>query len=116
MMRSTTYLCRWPDGEFSIVQAKDRSGAVFKLDERGGAEAGSLIPLQDFMAHFRLNDQGAIEFAGFGEETEDLIWSTCYPHVNDMLCTELAMRHLDGQPCPEAVQLIKEAVERERHH
>lgn len=58
--------------------------------------------------------KGAIEFARFGEKlTSDV--AKCYPHVNDVLCTELAMKHVDGQPSPEAVQSRKEALERERH-
>ena len=50
-MRSRTYLCRWPDGELSVGNGKDGMEAAFKREERSGAEADSLIPLQDFIAH-----------------------------------------------------------------
>ena len=32
------YLCRWPNGEFSLVKADDRKAAVVQLDEWAGAE------------------------------------------------------------------------------
>lgn len=38
-----------------------------------------LKPLDWFMAHFRLSDDGHIELAEFGEDTESRIWDECYP-------------------------------------
>ena len=32
------YLCRWPNGEVSIVQARDKTDAIFRLDEFDNAE------------------------------------------------------------------------------
>ena len=32
------YLCRWPNGEFSIVNAKSKADAIERLDEWGNAE------------------------------------------------------------------------------
>ena len=34
-------LCRWPNGEFSIVNAKTKDDAIELLDEWGNAEQGS---------------------------------------------------------------------------
>ena len=36
------YLCRWPNGEFSIVNAKTKDDAIELLDEWGNAEQASL--------------------------------------------------------------------------
>jgi hypothetical protein len=35
---SGLYLCRWPNGDFSIIKAESRREAVFELDEWAGAE------------------------------------------------------------------------------
>ena len=40
------YLCRWPNGEFSLVKADDRNDAVVQLDEWAGAEPAWLVPLE----------------------------------------------------------------------
>lgn len=80
-MKCRTYLCRWPNGEFSIVTAGTREDAVAKLGEWAGAEASELIELESFMAHFRLNDAGNIELAEFGEDTELRVWAKCYPSL-----------------------------------
>ena len=41
-MKSPPYLCRWPNGDFSIVVAATRQDAVAQLDEWAGAEVASL--------------------------------------------------------------------------
>jgi len=38
------YLCRWPNGEFSLVKADDRKDAVVQLDEWAGALANPRCP------------------------------------------------------------------------
>jgi hypothetical protein len=70
------YLCRWPNGEFSVVKADSKRDALVQLDEWAGAQAEWLVPLETFMADFRLNDDGTIEFTEFGEETNILIRET----------------------------------------
>ncbi len=40
--RFAIYLCRWPNGDFSIVAAENRSDAVFQLDEWGAARLDPL--------------------------------------------------------------------------
>jgi hypothetical protein len=70
------YLCRWPNADFSVVKAENKRGALVQLDEWAEAEASWLVPLETFMADFRLSDLGAIEFKTFGEETHDFIRSS----------------------------------------
>jgi hypothetical protein len=65
------YLCRWPNGEFSVVKADSKRDALVQLDEWAGGEPEWLIPLETFMADFRLEDDGTIELNEFGEETND---------------------------------------------
>lgn len=114
-MKSNPYLCRWPNGDFSIVVAATRQDAVAQLDEWAGAEVASLIPLDLFMAHFHLNDAGEIELAEFGEETEGRIWSECYPDLDDVISSKDAVGYEDGECTSEACAAIREAVNRERH-
>src|SRR2546425_12169015 len=43
------YLCRWPNGDFSIVLAPTKRHAIIMLDEWGGAEPDFLSPLDTCM-------------------------------------------------------------------
>jgi hypothetical protein len=52
------YLCRWPNGEFSIVNAATKDDAIVMLDEWGNAEQASLKRMPDCMFDFRLRDDG----------------------------------------------------------
>jgi hypothetical protein len=114
-MKCRIYLCRWPNGEFSVLTAGSRQNAVDKLDEWAGAEATMLKPLDSFMAHFRLSDDGQIELAELGEDTENRIWDECYPELDRVLSTEHGVKHQDGDADPEVSEVIRQAVDRERH-
>jgi hypothetical protein len=81
------YLCRWPNGEFSVVSAKTKSDAIELLDEWGNAEQASLTQMRDCMFDFRLDDDGQIELANVGEATHDHIMETCYPELDKALVT-----------------------------
>ena len=52
------YLCRWPNGDFSLVEANTRREALVELDEWDAAHPCQLFPLESCMVDFRLNDQG----------------------------------------------------------
>ena len=52
------YACRWPNGDFSVVQALDKEAAIIKLDEMDNAEGCPLIKLDECQVHFRLTDDG----------------------------------------------------------
>jgi hypothetical protein len=81
------YLCRWPNGEFSVVSAKSKSDAIEMLDEWGNAEQASLTRMSDCMFDFRLDDEGQIELADIGEATHDHLMRTCYPELEKALET-----------------------------
>ena len=67
------YLCRWPNGDFSLVAANTRREALVALDEWDAAHPSQLFPLESCMLDFKLNDQGEIELKQFGEDTEESI-------------------------------------------
>jgi hypothetical protein len=108
------YLCRWPNGEFSLVKADNRKDAVVQLDEWAGAEPAWLVPVGTCMADFRLKDHGEIELAEFGEETAEFIWEKCYPELDQVLSSEDVLKHLSGKRSRTAANKIQRAVEHER--
>ena len=108
------YLCRWPNGEFSLVKADDRKDAVVQLDEWAGAEPAWLVPLETCMVDFRLNDRGEIELDEFGEETGEFIWHKCYPELDQVLSSEDVLKRRSGKLNRAAATRILRAVEHER--
>jgi hypothetical protein len=106
------YLCRWPNGDCSLVTANTRREALVQLDEWAGAHPSQLIPIDSCMVDFRLNDLGQIELGQFGEETEDIIWETCYPELRTFLSNVASD---DGSEyTAEAKESIRQAVQHER--
>lgn len=83
------YICRWPNGEFSIVNAKTKSDAIELLDEWGNAEQASLTRMPECMLDFRLDDDGQIELASIGESTHDCIMQAL------LLGTRQSIRHTE---------------------
>jgi hypothetical protein len=107
------YLCRWPNGDFSIVNAKTKGDAIEMLDEWGNAEHAILLRMTDCMFDFRLRDDGQIELVDIGESTHDCILETCYPDLNEAFATaewdEAGLGY-----SKRGRQQIREAVELER--
>src|SRR5580700_6776998 len=81
------YLCRWHDGNFSIVNARTKEEAIELLDEWGNAEQAFLTRIADCMFDFRLDHDGRIELASIGESTEERIMKVCYPDLCKALAT-----------------------------
>ncbi|MGD1092668.1 MAG: hypothetical protein ABSB35_11855 [Bryobacteraceae bacterium] len=81
------FLCRWPNGDFSVVSARTKSDAIELLDEWGNAEQALLTRMTDCMFDFRLNDDGQFELADTGEVTHDCIMETCYPELDNAFAT-----------------------------
>jgi hypothetical protein len=107
------FLCRWPNGEFSIVNAATKNDAIELLDEWGNAEQASVKRMPDCMFDFRLRDDGGIELADVGEATHDFILETCYPELDKALSTA---EWDDGGSdfSPSGQKQIRDAVELER--
>ncbi len=107
------YLCRWPNGDFSLVNAKTRGDAIEMLDEFGNAEQAILSRITDCMFDFRLSDEGDMELVDIGGSTRDGILETCYPHLNDALATA-ECDETGRDYSRKGREQIREAVELER--
>ncbi|MBX9600055.1 MAG: hypothetical protein K2X35_03585 [Bryobacteraceae bacterium] len=107
------YLCRWPNGDFSIVGASTKREAIFALDEWAGAHPSQVHALSSFKADFRLTDEGEIELTEFGEETWDLIWEACYPKLRDVIHDD-AVTDMAGGFRPDGRERVLKAVTHER--
>lgn len=106
------YLCRWPNGDFSLVTANTQREALVELDEWDAAHSSQLFPLESCMVDFRLNDLGEIELKQFGEETEDIIWETSYPELRALLSRVVPQNA--SEYTAETKESIRQAVEHER--
>lgn len=84
------YLCRWPNGDFSIVSARTKDDAIELLDEWGNAEQASLTRMTDCMFDFRLTEDGQIELAAIGDSTEDYIMEAPFAIASAWLNTKSA--------------------------
>jgi len=105
------FMCRWPNGDFSFVSARNKSKAIEALDEIANAEGCPLSVVEDFMVHFYLGDDGSLELDGFGEVTENTIWKE-YPILDETL--DRIFQEVKGEPTREDMQVIVEAVSKER--
>jgi hypothetical protein len=110
------YLCRWMNGDISIVSASSKDDAILKLDEFASPDDGEIFKLDEFLVDFTLTDDGSLELnykagaAGFGERTFEEIMAKAYPALNNCQ-NELADMDEDS---PEYKREIQEAVKTER--
>ena len=79
------FLCRWPNGDCSVVLARSKADAVEKLDEVANAEGCPMVELSEAQVHFALNDDGQLVLDGLGEDTEQDIFEFCYPALGKAL-------------------------------
>lgn len=90
------FACRWPNGDVSFVMAANKEAAVEQLDEIGNAEGLPLVQIPRFMLHLKLTDslksippdfgvQHVLELEGWGEETDDFVWHTLYPALDEAM-------------------------------
>ncbi len=98
------FLCRWPDGTISIVEAKNETDANIKLDEFDNADKADLFRLREFLIDLKLTDDGDLEVnfdtgnRGFGDYTIDQILEDAYPELDVALVSE------DKEAIPKAVE------------
>ena len=109
------FLCRWPNGDISIVAARNKDDAIEKLDEFGNADHADLFQLPDFMVDFTLKDGGSLELGdpGFGERTLNQIMEKAYPELEETLMSDELERVQQGTP--EYQTVIRRAAEAERN-
>jgi hypothetical protein len=102
-----TYLCRWPNGDCSVVSARNKDDAISALDEVGSARPEWLRPIDHFVVHFQLTDEGELGLEAFGEKTVDDI-SDAYPALVD------TMRRFQEGEATAAELKVAVQIERER--
>jgi len=102
------FICRWPNGDFSIVQANTRAGAIARLDEFGDADEAIIRRMSACMFDFGLDDRGEIVFNTTGEETREIIRKVCYPELDAVFAV------LGDPETPEGKRQIRESVKLER--
>ena len=100
------YLCRWPNGDFSFVSAKNKEVATALLDEVDDAFGSTFRIVKDFMIHFHLGDDGMFQFEGFGEKTAEIVWRQ-YRRLDEAFEQE-------GLSSRKRKKLIRQAVKSER--
>ena len=61
------YLCRWPNGAVSIVQARNKTEAIIRLDEFDNAETSEISKLDELLVNFDLDDEGSLQLNQIGE-------------------------------------------------
>jgi len=107
------FLCRWPNGDFSIVKAGNKEQAIETLDEIGNAEGCPVTALRDFMVHFALTDVGDFELEDYGEMTRERIMRLAYPVLERALVKD-APTDKNGDFTEEGYAVIRNAVSKER--
>jgi len=97
------FLCRWPNGDCSLVSARTRTEAIERLDEVANAEGCPITQLSHLQIHFTLTDEGRLALEGMGEDTEDEIFEFCYPELKQAL--------VEGEGVPSAITRERERAE-----
>jgi len=121
------YLCRWPNGDLSIVYASDEEDAAMRLEEVGDAEdpGAILVPFPEFAMHFKLPEKigektdldtllPPFEFEHFGEEMQDFLSKQFYPEFY----TAAMKIDFDDKEAPtspkQAIEELNEALSAEK--
>ena len=81
------FLCRWPNGDCSVVMARSKADAIEKLDEVANAEGCPMVELSEAQVHFALTNDGQLVLDGLGDDTEQDIFECCYPALGEALTT-----------------------------
>ena len=107
------YLCRWPNGDFSIVNATTKDQAIELLDECGNAERAIVSRMTNCMCDFKLGDDGRFELVDVGECTREGVIKKCYPELNKAIAS-VEWEEGEEDYSAEGYRQIRAAVELER--
>lgn len=107
------YLCRWPNGDCSVVTADTRKAAILALDEWGSARSSFLHPIPSLMADFSVTSTGQLKLRELSEVSSETIWRTAYPHLHAQL-TDDGLYDSEGCLTSEGRAQIHKAVLLER--
>jgi hypothetical protein len=110
------FLCRWPNGDCSVVLARTRDDAISELDQVGNAENCPITQLRTFQIHFALTDDGDLALEEFGEGTREEVIAWAYPLLENALSDAYGGASENDQGLPPGQRAaITRAVERERN-
>lgn len=79
------FLCRWRNGDCSVVWAPHKEDAIVELDQVANVEACPIAQVRAFQVHFVLNEHGKLILEALGEGTEEEIVSLAYPVLDQAL-------------------------------
>jgi hypothetical protein len=123
-IRVPLYICRWPNGDFSAVSAKDPTEAAYLLSEVGPVGDAKLFDLANFMVHFSLPRKMSAEnwdkmlpplhLDGFGAQTLCFLWDHIYPEFEKATNAVLAGEAAGSIGDDEAMTQLDQALARER--
>ena len=110
------FLCRWPNGDCSLVWARSKDDAIVELDQVGNADSCPIAQMRTFQLHCALTDRGDLQLEGFGEGTKDEIFSFAYPLLDRVLhdASGDEAAGSDESLSPDQRAAIAQAVEQER--
>ena len=110
------YLCRWSNGDCSVVWARTEEDATIELDQIANPEGCPIAQVQTFQVHFTLTDRGELVLDGFGEGTKEEMVSLAYPLLDQALANAFDTADDDGYESLSADRraAIAHAVEQER--
>ena len=112
------FLCRWPNGDCSVVTALTMRDAIVQLDEFGAAEPHMLHPIERSLLDFGLTESGDLQLTETGEETREIIYDACYPLLSEMLGSKrldaLHSNSASEQEKQAARKLLQATVETEK--
>jgi len=110
------FLCRWPNGDCSVVSARNTEGAIEELDQVGNAEGCPITPVHEFQIHLTLTDRDELALERLGDGTGPEIIACAYPALDRALAdaySDGAFDNYENLP-PDRRAAIARAVEEER--
>lgn len=110
------FACRWTNGDVSFVLAPSTEAAIEQLDEIANAEDCPVTRVPEFQVHLTLTDDGRVDFEGWGEATEDFVWKTLYPRLDEAwgIVRDEQEKTNNRTLTPEQQEKIRRAVQEER--
>ena len=110
------FLCRWSNGDCSVVWARSKEDAIVELDQVANPEGCPITQVRTFQVHFALTDRGELVLDGFGEGRKEEMLSFAYPLLDKVLQDACSDADDDGYESLSADRraAIAHAVEQER--
>jgi hypothetical protein len=110
------FLCRWFNGDCSVVWARDKEDAIVELDQVANPEGCPITQVRTFQVHLVLTDRGELALEGFGDGTREEIVSFAYPRLDQTLQDAYGDGGYDSYESlpPDRRAAITHAVEQER--